>query len=347
MNINSINPIINETQKAISNDGKLDRNELKNLKQIIYSSNLDQGTKDSAVKFLEETKSQSLCGISNSDLSELKSLANSLPNNTLAKKLDENIESTLISQKSSDKNNVKNRNSSSSSPNNVSFPERVSPKGGMICTNESKDVKKWHTPQFAEYEKQYGDFFANKDEMREKTGGDSPKAGLKGQEAEWRKAYSSCGPTCVDMVLKAKGFGDKNIEELRSLMEENKYGATDSDNLVRGIEKASDGKLDAKEMDITTNAEDFVSKLRNEIGKGNMPIMLSAFISPTNSPSGGHYVVINGVKDDGSLIVANPYSRNPTEEISFTKLKEAFDYRAKNHKGDEDNVIISVSNRIN
>lgn len=346
MNISSVNSIISETQKAISNDGKLDKNELKNLKNLISNSDLDPKAKDSAIKFLEQTKKESFFGISNKDLSQLSSLAQSLPDSEIAKKLCNTVESTLVSRKSIDSNLAKSRLSSPESANKLSFPDKSSKAGGTF-TKEAANVSKWHTPQFAEYEKQYGNFWDNFSNMREKTSNANggPKAGLTGQEAEWRKAYSSCGPTCVDMVLKAKGFDDKNIEQLRNIMGENKYGSTDADNVVKGIERGSGGKLDANKISVKTNAQDFIAKMRDEINKGNMPVMLSAFISD-NKPSGGHYVVINGVKDDGTLVIANPYSKNHTEEIPFSKLQEAFNYRKANPKSDgDDNVIVSIRNK--
>jgi hypothetical protein len=101
--------------------------------------------------------------------------------------------------------------------------------------------------------------------------------------------------------------------------------------------------LSPKKINVNSDAKAFSDALRNEIKNGKMPIMLSSYISDNSAPSGGHFMVVTGVKPDGSISVADPYSTLSTRDISFDKLKESFDYRKANPKKDGDNnVIIST-----
>ncbi|MEK7434638.1 MAG: C39 family peptidase [Cyanobacteriota bacterium] len=373
--------LIAEAQKSFSNDGRLDKKEVENLKTMINSSNLSTQAKDGAIKFLEQTKKSSdgflgIFGknISNSELGKLKELANSLGDNPIAKELSIVLENSFA-KPSGDSTKISNHKTHSSEPadSNVSklFSEKKSStkntnisessssassssaSAQQVCsTKESKNPQKWHTCQYDEYG--YSKYYADHGKMKAATGGNSPKAGLAGQELEWRKAYSSCGPASLSMVLKAKGFSGGNLANIREKMGERMYAATDVENFSKGVKALSGGKLKAEVLDKTkSNVNSFLNTLRNEISKGNMPIMLSAFINNDGTHGGtGHYMVVNSVNKDGSIVVSDPTlpSSNPTRVISLDALTSAFNSR-KNHTEDnqikEGNVIISISGNSN
>lgn len=127
LNSTSFSSIIKETTNSISNDGKIDKNELNSLKNNISNSNLPSFVKEGAIKFVEMVSKESTGflgfgqGLSKSDISQLRSLANSLPNNDLVKELQKAVES-LAPEKSVDTSNVQAKKSSWFNPSSQTFP---------------------------------------------------------------------------------------------------------------------------------------------------------------------------------------------------------------------------------
>jgi hypothetical protein len=125
MNINSsTQSFLNEAKNAFQNDGRLDKKEFESLKNTISSSKLPENVKSEAIKFLEQAKDSSdgflgIFGkdISNKELSQLKELASSLGNNSIAKKLFQSLESS-IAKPPSDVNTTTNHKSHGSEPSN-------------------------------------------------------------------------------------------------------------------------------------------------------------------------------------------------------------------------------------
>lgn len=125
MNISSsTQAFLTEAKNAFQNDGRLDKNEFESLKNTISSSKLPENIKSDAIKFLEQAKNSSdgflgIFGkdISNDELSQLSELANSLGNNSIAKKLFQSLESS-ISKQPSDVNTTTNHKSHDSEPSN-------------------------------------------------------------------------------------------------------------------------------------------------------------------------------------------------------------------------------------
>lgn len=125
MNINSsTQSFLNEAKNAFQNDGRLDKKEFESLKNTILSSKLPENVKSDAIKFLEQAKNSSdgflgVFGkdISNKELSQLSKLANSLGNNSIAKKLFQSLESS-VAKSPSDVNTTTNHKSHTSEPSN-------------------------------------------------------------------------------------------------------------------------------------------------------------------------------------------------------------------------------------
>lgn len=129
INLNSVSltSIVKETTSAITNDGKIDKNELNSLKNSISKSDLPSFIKEGAIKFISKVSQESNGflgfgqGLSNKDISQLKAFANTLPKNELVDKLQSSIEA-LAPQKSDDSNSVQGKKSSWFSPNSQKFP---------------------------------------------------------------------------------------------------------------------------------------------------------------------------------------------------------------------------------
>lgn len=119
-----------------------------------------------------------------------------------------------------------------------------------------------------------------------------------------------CGPSSVKMILKANGM-DASIGSIRQAagVPRARGGrwAISENEISRSISRLSKGRIKEASRD-SFNAFTYnkmISYLKSELSQGRMPILLTA----NNSLTGRHYTVVLGVKEDGSILVADSARR--------------------------------------
>ncbi len=119
-----------------------------------------------------------------------------------------------------------------------------------------------------------------------------------------------CGPSAVKMILKANGM-DASIGSIRQSagVPRPRGGAwaISENEIKKSIEKLSGNRIkevNRKSFNAFSHTS-MINYLKSELSKGRMPVLLTA----NNSLTGRHYTVVVGIKNDGSILVADSARR--------------------------------------
>ncbi len=336
----TIPPRLSSSFQQATQDRHLQKDEGKNLQQLLAQENLSPEDKQLLAGFIQGIEDKTRTGklfsdhkLSPKEYAQVSQALGQVKNQALARELSQ---STLQMLEPQERNEAQARAQGKFNPKGVDFYK----------PGANKD---WHTKQFADYDKKYGEGSYNRDK-------DAAKAGrLSGEQARLHKqAGSSCGPTSTLMVLKEQGLAGniESIGEMRKLMGVSNSGAIDPEPMAKSLEKLSEGKLEAEvhreKKDGMRNATDMLERMRNELNQGNSVILLTQFMdnNPNQIGNTGHYVVLTGIDKDNNLLLADPYNPNDSSSVSFAEFESVFKHR-QNFKGaqaqSKPNAYISVS----
>lgn len=192
------------------------------------------------------------------------------------------------------------------------FPTDAGPqiRGGSVFSSKASSISSWFTPQFG-------------------SGGHNPRA--------------DCGPAVGMMILRSHGLGgDRDLGDIRrDHMRVRHNGATTSNEVARGIESGSGNALDtdivAGNSLYRSDPAAFLNRIKQELAAGKQVILLTKNMATMRN---GHYVVVQGVKDDNSIVVADPGSRSQGQNrtFSFSQFERAF--HARRREGMPNNLIV-------
>lgn len=312
---NKLNNVLEATDYALS-DGIIKKDELSEIKNQITELDLPQDSKDKLTKIIEKASSDSRGflgifgrGISNNELSELKKLASSFGDNSMLNSLYKTIESSVIDQRNEDINNIKNLKFAKTVPSAIEFVDNVKHHVGIKNKNE-KPISSVRPSSTSIIDPR--SYYVTQNGNGLSTGG------------------RDCGPACTSMILKRFGIFDQNKSSRDSILavrqaSGNKSTAFSEANIEKAVEKLSNGKVKMMEdkSGFGRDPQIMIDYLRGELGKGLMPIIEVGSPYHDNNPNfqGRHYMVVSEVRDDGTLVVADP-GGNQISTISPERLKE-------------------------
>ncbi|MFN8672531.1 MAG: C39 family peptidase [Candidatus Sericytochromatia bacterium] len=149
------------------------------------------------------------------------------------------------------------------------------------------------------------------------------------QNDDSRNSGSNCGPCCASMILKANGINIPSKEPSNYLRDKYMGGGNDARGIgqvINAINNGSNGTLKAQNNSYDkTEAgyQKFLSDARAKLAEGKDLIV--CFKNPAyDGKHGGHYLVVQGVNPDGSMIFADPQMHNNGTTYSPERIKEAF-----------------------
>lgn len=195
---------------------------------------------------------------------------------------------------------------------NLSFADAAPGRSGFSRTADSIDT--WFVPQFS-------------------SGSKNPRA--------------DCGPATVAMILRSNGIAlNQDLGTVRrEYMDVDHNNAVLSSALARGIEKGSQGRLDATvvtgNVQFRNDPQAMLQRIRSELSAGKQVILLTKNMATMKN---GHYVVVQGVKDDGSIVVADPGSKARGKNRTFSYQRFVAAFNARKSEGMPNNLI-TVSGR--
>lgn len=145
---------------------------------------------------------------------------------------------------------------------------------------------------------------------------------------------ADCGPAATAMILRSNGLAkNSNLGTVRrSFLQVNHNHAVTAQEVARGVEHGSSGKLDASvvtgNVSYRQDPKAFLNRIRTELAAGHQVILLSKNMATMNN---GHYTVVQGVNADNSIVLADPgskaYGKNRT--FSYERFASAFFGRVK------------------
>lgn len=318
MSLNGISPNFASKFEKASQDGMITNRELKDLSSKIQASDLPQEEKDNLISTLQDLSSSTseekvsfifkqnvLKSMSETDVAVLKALSN---DNQVSNEM---IDKVYSSQK--DIADAKNYESSDSSPNIFDFgnkktenntSQNTSPQRQSVVTPEDSPIHPSKLDNF--YLSQFSSEFYTDD------------------NDELRSEKGDCGPTSAAMILRANGF-DVTQEDTRiaSGVTSPRNGgkwAINEEELANSIEELSGGKIKEsapKKEFHSGDKQELADYLKSELAKGNMPVLLTG----TDDPDSRHYTVVIDVKEDNTLVLADPaLIKKKNEDGSFEPI---------------------------
>lgn len=296
----SMNNILESTESALQ-DGVIQKDELSEIKDQISKSDLPQDSKEKLTKLIDKASSDSNGflfifgrGISNNELSELKQMASSFGDDSKINTLYKTIEESVLNRRSEDINAIKDLNFSKFTPSTIDFVDDIKHKIGMSNPNERPVSSVEPSSPSITNPRSY---YVTQNGNGLSTGG------------------RDCGPACASMVLKKFGIFDQKTSSRDCILDVrkasgNKSTAFSEGNLERAVETLSNGKVKMLEdkSGFGRDPKVFSDYLRGELDKGMMPVIEIGSPYHDNNPNfqGRHYMVVSEVRDDGSLVVADP-----------------------------------------
>ena len=293
----NINNILESTESALQ-DGVIKKDELSEIKNEIKDSDLPQETKDKLTKVIEKASGNSRGflgifgkGISNNELAELKKMVSSLGNDTKLNSIYQTIESSVVDRRNDDSNQVKTLPASKHEPSNFKFLDIFKGKSNKENPNEIRNSSE---PPTITNPRSY---YVTQNGNNLSTGG------------------RDCGPACASMILKGFGVFDGQQSSRDSILavreaSGNRSTAFTESNLERSVEQLSNGrvKLQEDKSGFGRDPKVFADYVKGELAKGNMPVIEVGSPYHDNKPNfqGRHYMVVSEVKEDGSMVVADP-----------------------------------------
>ncbi len=133
----------------------------------------------------------------------------------------------------------------------------------------------------------------------------------KGTLGTSKEAQANCGPASASMILKQFGVTSPTMQQLRRTVGApigtgGGAFALTTQQVAEAVKKSASQKGRHISYDIKglgTNVDTVLNEMRNRLAKGEKLILLTCGL---NSLSRGHYIVINEVRPDGSIVVDDP-----------------------------------------
>jgi hypothetical protein len=154
-----------------------------------------------------------------------------------------------------------------------------------------------------------------------------------GKTGTKREAQANCGPASATMILKQFGVQPPSMQQLRKMVGaptgtgSRAFGLS-TNQVVNAVKKSASQQglsVKAEQKTLTPNVDAALAEMKKRIAKGEKLILLSSNI---NSLSRGHYVVVNEVRPDGSIVVDDPARANGENRVhSKAQLAKALQVR--------------------
>lgn len=140
-----------------------------------------------------------------------------------------------------------------------------------------------------------------------------------------RKA--NCGPASAATIGEDFGLDMPTLSQIRSSVgarQGNGSGAfaISTDQVIRAVEKQANKEgreIDGGASNLSTNVDSVLDEMRDRLAKGEKLILLSSNLaiksasSLAGSSGKGHYVVVNEVRDDDSILISDPQKKDGRE----------------------------------
>lgn len=142
-----------------------------------------------------------------------------------------------------------------------------------------------------------------------------------------KEAQANCGPASASMILKQFGVASPTMQQLRRSVGApigtggGAYALT-TQQVAESVKKTASQKGRHISYDIkglSTNVDTVLNDMRRRLAAGEKLILLTCGL---NSLSRGHYMVINEVRPDGSIVIDDP-GRSKGENVVHTRAQLA------------------------
>lgn len=152
-----------------------------------------------------------------------------------------------------------------------------------------------------------------------------------------REAQANCGPASAAMVLKQFGIVPPTMQQMRRAVGapigygSNPFGFS-TQQVITAVKRSASEKgrvLKAETKTLSTNVDSALNEMRRRLNAGEKLILLTSNI---RSLSQGHYIVINEVRPDGSIVVDDPGRSDGENKVySRAQLAKALSMRVYNY----------------
>ncbi|MGV3523563.1 MAG: C39 family peptidase [Candidatus Sericytochromatia bacterium] len=172
-------------------------------------------------------------------------------------------------------------------------------------------------------------------------------------EGTRRERQANCGPASAAMVLKRLGLEAPEMSELRASVgapRGNGSGAfaLTPEQVANAVVQSAAAQGQTVTADVSVlpddaSAAEVTQNIRDRLAAGEQVILLTSNIAVQSGSDGpGHYVVVERVNPDGSLVVDDPQSllRGNNREHSAAEFANSLDRRV--NRFGRDNVIIGI-----
>lgn len=142
-----------------------------------------------------------------------------------------------------------------------------------------------------------------------------------------KENQANCGPASAAIVGENFGLEMPTLSALRSSVgapRGNGSGAfaLSTNQVIRAVEKQGEQQgqnIEGREIPLSTNVDNALEEMRECLDNGEQLILLTSNIAIRSAKSlasgsgKGHYVVVNAVNDDGSIMITDPQKRDGLE----------------------------------
>ncbi len=301
VNPNTANQQISTSFANAASDGQITRKEARELSAFIDRTSLPEQDKSAAKSMISQLKKATTGSFlffswkSKVTPSEMQGLQNLAQTNSMAKNLLESFSEanpTPAPARARDSSQVRGRRPAADfNPGGGIFGNSRTPNAG--ATRRSGSVQPLSTP------------------------GRTPSWIVSQNGTGLASAGGDCGPASAAMIARRFGFNTnmdsrgavqaaRNASGLTSARADGSWAITE-DQVTKSIQTMTGGTVrETADTGLLRsgagNRDKIVNALRQSLANGDMPILLTG--SP--STSSRHYMVVTDVKDDGTLVMADP-----------------------------------------
>lgn len=172
-----------------------------------------------------------------------------------------------------------------------------------------------------------------------------------------KENQANCGPASAAIVGENMGLEMPPLSQIRSSVGARRGNgagafALSTNQVIRAVEKQGEAQgqdIHGEAIPLSTDVDALLDEMRERLDKGEQLILLTSNIAIRSarslaSGSGkGHYVVVNEVRDDGSIMITDPQKRNGLE-IEHSREHLETHLRRRRRFG-RPNTLIAFENR--
>ncbi len=346
-----LNPTFVNQLQQITADGKISRDELKDLKQLVKGLDVPESEKVAFLKLADKMKDFTNVGFFNngvlekSEMAELEKMAGGLKDSQLVNE--------LFSQFKDAANPVEDKsffgsigdffkNLFSWVPSSEQAQEsdcQVDVQGRPgACFAPTGDFQMPGTPGATGPGGATG--VGNPPTAPGDTGSYTSQWAERGLGAtHLRESQANCGPASASMIMKQLGLPAPSMHEIRQMVggristsgNEGGAFAIGTEQVAAAVKKqaAAQGRtVTSTTESLPANSQQALAQIKAKLDKGEKVVLLTGGFGGT----AGHYTVIKGVNPDGTFIVDDP-ARGPNQVRTAAELQSAMDNRRAAGKG--------------